>query len=40
MYHILEPRLKYNENKKPLRKYMQSKNFPYRKGKKIPFYLK
>jgi asparagine synthetase B (glutamine-hydrolysing) len=39
MYHILEPRLK-DDDKKPLRKYMQNKNFPYRKGKKIPFYLK
>jgi hypothetical protein len=39
MYHILEPQLK-DHNKKPLRKYMQSKNFPYRKKEKIPFYLK
>ena len=39
MYHALEPRLKYRD-KKPFRKYMQSRNFPYRKDGKIPFYLK
>jgi asparagine synthetase B (glutamine-hydrolysing) len=38
MYHILEPQLK-GHDKKPLRKYMQSKNFPYRTKGKISFHF-
>lgn len=37
MYHALDPRLK--GDKKPLRKFLQSLNFPYRKKYKIPFHL-
>jgi hypothetical protein len=38
MYHVLEPQLK-DHDKKPLRKYMQSKNFPYRTKGKISFHF-
>ena len=37
MYHALDPRLK--GDKKPLKKFLQSLGFPYRKKEKIPFYL-
>ena len=37
MYHALDPRLK--GNKKPLKKFLQSLSFPYRKSEKIAFFL-
>jgi len=38
MYHTLVPQLK-DRDKKPLRKYMQSRNFPYRTKGKISFHF-
>jgi asparagine synthetase B (glutamine-hydrolysing) len=38
MYHALEWQLK-DKDKKPLRKYMQSRNFPYRTKDKISFHF-